>query len=393
MRLVLDVVYNHVADASSSAFEQLVPGYYFRHRANGSFSDGSGCGNEVASDRPMVRKLIVESVAYWASMYRVDGFRFDLMGLLDLETMKQVRTALDQIDPTIFVYGEGWAAGGSPYPDKLRAIKANTGTLTGIAAFGDELRDGVKGHYSRHTETGFAGGRPGSEESVKFGIVAATQHPQVVYSKVNASKAPWATAPAQCINYVACHDDMVLWDKIAASTPGLSEPERVQIDVLSNTIVFTAQGVPFLPVGDEFLRTKKGISNSYNKPDSINQLDYGLKAKNKAVFAFYKKLIALRKAHPAFRLPTVEAIQKHLEFTPSPDGTISYTLKDYAGGDAWKNIVVVLNGTRATAAIPVPQGKYKVVLRGMEIEEAGLMTRTVNSIEVPAATAMILVEE
>jgi len=391
LRVVLDVVYNHVADAGSSNFEQLVPGYYFRHWADGRYSDASGCGNEIASDRPMVRKLIVESVAYWARVYMIDGFRFDLMGILDLETMRQVRTTLDAIDPTIYVYGEGWTAGSSPYPEKLRALKANTGQLTGVAAFGDELRDGVKGHFSRHDETGFAGGRPGCEESVKFGIVAATQHPQVVYSKVNASKAPWATSPAQCINYVACHDDMVLWDKIVASTPGFTEAERVKVDILSNTIVFTAQGVPFLPIGDEFLRTKKGISNSYNKPDSINQLDYTYKANNLSVFNYYKKLVAMRKAHPAFKLSTAEAIRTHLEFLPSPAGTIAYTLKNNAGGDTWQNIVVVFNGSRASANVAVPAGTYKVVLRGAELDEAGLGTHTGPTLDVPAATAVILV--
>jgi pullulanase len=316
------------------------------------------------------------------------------MGALDLETMKAVRTALNTVDPTIFIYGEGWTAGGSPLSDKLRAIKANTGQLTGIAAFGDELRDGVKGHYSRHEETGFAGGRPGLDESVKFGIVAATSHPQVEYAKVNASKAPWATAPAQCINYVACHDDMVLWDKIAASTPGLSEAERVQIDILANTIVFTAQGIPFLPVGDEFLRTKKGISNSYNKPDSINQFDYRLKAKNMAVFTFYKKLIALRKAHPAFRLATQAEIQKHLEFLPSPAGTLAYRLKDNAGGDSWRDIVLLFNGTRTPVKMPVPEGSYKMVLNGAQIDERGMLPFSVQggALEVPTATAVILMQ-
>lgn len=394
IRLVLDVVYNHVSDAGSSAFEQLVPGYYFRHNANGSLSNASGCGNEVASERPMVRKLIVESVAYWAQQYHVDGFRFDLMGALDLETMRAVRKAVDAIDPSIFLYGEGWTAGGSPLSDKLRAIKANTHQLDRVAAFSDELRDGVKGHYARHEETGFAGGRPGLEESVKFGIVGATRHRQIDYTKVNASNAPWANQPGQCINYVACHDDMVLWDKINASTPGMTEEERVKVDLLSNTIVFTAQGVPFLPVGDEFLRTKFGVSNSYNKPDSINQFNWGLKAKNAAVFAYYKGLIAMRKAHPAFRLPTQELIEKHLEFLPSPNGTLAYRLKDNAGGDRWKTIYLMFNGTAAKATFSVPQGAYTVVLRDGKVSERGmgLMPVSDKPVEVPAHSALILAE-
>lgn len=395
VRVVLDVVYNHTADARRSAFEQLVPGYYYRHTANGRLSDAAACGNEVASERPMVRKLIVESVAYWARHYHVDGFRFDLMGILDLETMRQVRAALTAIDPSIFIYGEGWTAGTSPLPDAQRALKANVAQVPGVAAFGDELRDGVKGHFARHEEPGFASGRPGLEESVKFGIVGATRHPQLDYTKVNYSPAPWAAAPAQAINYVACHDDMVLWDKLRASNPSATEEELTRIDALSNTIVFTAQGVPFLPIGDEFLRTKGGSHNSYNLPDSVNQIDWARKARYAPVYKFYRDLLALRRAHPAFRLPTQELIARHLEFLPNaPAGTIAYRLREHAGGDKWKTIVVVLNGNRAPARVPLPAGRYKVVLRGLEINEKGLarLQQAAEPLTVPASTALILVE-
>ena len=396
LRVVLDVVYNHTADAARSNFEQLVPGYYYRQRPDGTLSNATACGNEIASERPMVRKLIVESVAYWAREYHVDGFRFDLMGVLDLETMRAVRVALDLQDHSIFVYGEGWTAGPSPLPEARRALKANMGKLDRVAAFGDELRDGVKGHYARQTEPGFASGRAGLEESVKFGIVAATAHPQLDYARVNYSQAPWATAPSQAINYVACHDDRVLWDKLTVANPGASEAELIRMDLLSNVIVFTAQGVPFLPVGDEFLRTKGGSSNSYNQPDSVNQLDWGRKATYAAVFGFYRRLIALRRAHPAFRLPTAELIRQHLEFLPgTPPGTIAYRLKDHAGGDAWENIVVVLNGNRTAAAVPVPPGSYKVVLRGDQLDGSnglGRVEATGAALPVPASTALILVQ-
>ena len=395
LRVVLDVVYNHTADAGRSAFEQLVPGYYYRHNPDGTLSNASACGNEVASERPMVRKLIVESVAYWAREYHADGFRFDLMGVLDIETMRAVRVALDQQDHSIFVYGEGWAAGPSPLPEARRSLKTNMSKLPRIAAFGDELRDGVKGHFARQTEPGFASGNVGLEESVKFGIVAATQHPQVDYAKVNYSKSAWATSPAQAINYVACHDDMVLWDKLRAANPSASEAELIQMDLLSNTIVFTSQGVPFLPVGDEFLRTKGGSSNSYNLPDSVNQLDWARKAKYASVYDFYRRLIALRRGHPAFRLPTTELIQRHLEFLPNtPPGTIAYRLKDHAGGDAWQNIVVVFNGNRTAASVPVPACAYTVVLRGSQINEKGLnkIEQASTPLQLPASSAMILVQ-
>ena len=392
LRVVLDVVYNHVADAGRSSFEQLVPGYYFRHEADGRLSNATACGNEVASERPMVRKLIVESVAYWAREYHADGFRFDLMGVLDLETMRAVRVALDQQDHSIFVYGEGWTAGPSPLPEAQRAVKANMMKIDRIAAFGDELRDGVKGHYARQTEPGFASGQPGLEESVKFGIVGATRHPQLDYAKVNYSQVPWAGSPAQAINYVACHDDRVLWDKLRASVPGATESQLIQMDLLSNTIVFTSQGVPFLPVGDEFLRTKGSSSNSYNQPDSVNQLDWGRKAKYVAVYEFYRKLLALRRNHPAFRLPTTELVQQHLEFLPTKPGLIAYRLKNHAGGDAWADIVVIFNGKRTADSISLPRDTYKVVLRGDQINEEGLDVLEVTSgVQIPGNSALILV--
>ncbi|MBJ6110851.1 type I pullulanase [Hymenobacter sp. BT523] len=395
MRLVLDVVYNHTANAARSSFEQLVPGYYYRHNPDGTLSNATACGNEVASERPMVRKLIVESVVYWAQEYHADGFRFDLMGVLDIETMRAIRVALDLQDHSILLYGEGWTAGPSPLPEAKRAVKANMGKIDRIAAFGDELRDGVKGHYARQTEPGFASGQPGLEESVKFGIVAATAHPQLDFAKVNYSKAAWANSPAQAINYVACHDDMVLWDKLKASNKGVSEADLIKMDVLSNTIVFTSQGIPFLPVGDEFLRTKGGSHNSYNLPDSVNQIDWARKAKYAGVYEFYRKLIAMRRAHPAFRLPTAELVQQHLEFLPNTHpGVIAYQLKNHAGGDAWQDIIVIFNGNRSADSVTLPRGTYTVVLRGDQINQEGFdVLEVMSGVQVPGSSALMLIRQ
>jgi pullulanase len=229
---------------------------------------------------------------------------------------------------------------------------------------------------------------------VKFGIVAATQHPQLDYSKVNYSKAPWANQPSQAISYVSCHDDRLLWDKLVIAHPTASEPDLIKLDVLSNTIVFTSQGVPFIPLGDEFLRTKKSASNSYNLPDSINQLDWARKAKYQPVFTFYRRLLALRKAHPAFRLPTQELITQHLKFLPGvPAGTIGYQLVGHAGGDTWQTITVLFNGTGQAATLPVPAGKYSTVLRGMEINQHGLgAVVSSGAVEVPRYSALVLVQ-
>ncbi|MEJ7664864.1 MAG: hypothetical protein WKG07_37800 [Hymenobacter sp.] len=316
LAVVADVVFNHVANAGTSAFEQLVPGYYFRHNADGSLSNATACGNEVASERPMVRKLIVDAVSHWARAYHVDGFRFDLMGVLDVATMRAVRVALDQQDHGILVYGEGWAAGPSPLPESQRAVKANVARLPRIAAFGDELRDGVKGHYAHQAAAGFVGGQPGLEESVKFGIVAATQHPQLDYQKVNYSKAPWASQPGQAINYVACHDDRTLWDKLRIANPTASEDELISDGRTEQYHCIHVAGRAVFEYRRRLSAHQKGASNSYNLPDNINQVDWGRKAQYPAVAAFYRRLLALRRAHPAFRLPSPELIAKHLKFLP-----------------------------------------------------------------------------
>ena len=302
LRVIMDVVYNHTRLTEDSYFNQLVPGYYYRQTKDGKFSNATACGNETASERYMMRKFMLESVLYWVKEYHIDGFRFDLMGVHDIETMNLISKELHKIKPDILLYGEGWTAGSSPLPDSLRAIKKYAYKLDRIAVFSDDIRDGIKGSVFEHADKGFASGKPGMEESIKFGIVASCKHPQVDYAKVNYSKAPYSAQPWNTITYCECHDNHVLWDKLAISAKNATEAERKEMDKLAMSIVLTSQGISFLHAGTEFLRTKKGVENSFESPDSINAIDWSLKTKNKEVFEYVKGLIKMRKEHPAFRM-------------------------------------------------------------------------------------------
>lgn len=391
IRVVLDVVYNHTFNTAESNFERTVPGYFYRQKPDGTLADASACGNETASNRPMMRKYMIESVLYWINEYHIDGFRFDLMGIHDIETMNEIRKAASAIDPTIFIYGEGWAASAPQMPEDSLAMKANTYKMPGIAAFSDEMRDALRGPFNNNEQGAFLAGLPGGEESIKFGIAGAVKHPQINNDSVNYSKAPWAGQPTQMISYVSCHDDMCLVDRLKASVPGITPEELVRLDKLAQTAVFTSQGVPFIYAGEEVLRDKKGVHNSYQSPDSINAIDWDRKTLNADAFAYYKGLIQLRRNHPAFRLGDAELVRKYLEFLPV-EGTnlVAYRLKDHAGGDTWKDIIVVLNARREVASLSVPEGKYTVVCQNGLVNEKGLATIYGPSLKVAPQSAMII---
>lgn len=390
IRVILDVVYNHTFNIEGSNFQLTYPGIFYRKTADGKWSNGSGCGNETASERTPMRKFMTESMLYWVSEYHIDGFRVDLMGVHDIETMNHIRKALDETYPATFIYGEGWSAGTCAYPTEKLAMKANMSRMPEIAAFGDEMRDALRGPFNDDHKGAFIAGLPGNEESIKFGIVGAIAHPQVDNSKVNYSKEAWALQPYQAVSYVSCHDDMCLVDRLRASIPGISTDELIRLDLLAQTAVLTSQGVPFILSGEEALRDKKGVHNSFNSPDSINRIDWTNLKKYPQVFDYYSKLISLRKSHPAFRLGDAELVRKHLEFLPVEDNLVGFRLKDNAGGDAWKNIIVILNSAKSARSVAVPSGKYTVVCRDGVINEKGIATVEGASVEVPGQSAIIM---
>lgn len=390
IRVILDVVYNHTFDINGSNFQKTYPDYFFRKNAEGKYSDGSGCGNETASDKELMREFMKESVAYWVNEYHIDGFRFDLMGVHDIETMNEIHDVVAQIDPTIYIYGEGWSAGSCAYPQDKLAIKANARQLNGIGAFSDEMRDALRGPFSDDTKGGFLAGVPGQEESIKFGIAGAISHPQIDMTKVNYSKVPWTNEPSQMVAYVSCHDDMCLTDRLRSSIPYIGDDELIRLDLLAQTAVLTSQGVPFILSGEEMLRDKKGVHNSFRSPDSINRLDWNNLKRYPQVFDYYAGLISLRKQHPAFRMGSADEVRKNLCFLEAPEGVVAYQLKNNAGGDSWKNIIVVLNSQKTPQTVDVPENTYTMVVANGKVDTNGIGLLSGKTLTVAPQSALIV---
>ena len=387
IKVILDVVYNHTWNIDGSNFQRTRPDYYYRKNADGSYSNGSGCGNETASEREGMRQFMIESVKYWVEEYHIDGFRFDLMGVHDVETMNAIRAAVPN---DIFIYGEGWSAGSCAYSGEL-AMKANINKMPGIAAFSDEMRDALRGPWDSNSKAAFLGGVKGNEESIKFGIVGAIQHPGVDYSQVNYSKAPYALEPTQMIAYVSCHDDMCLVDRLKASVKGITVDELIRLDLMAQTVVLTSQGVPFLLSGEEMLRDKKGVHNSYESPDSINHLDWDNLECYPQVMEYYKGLIAMRKAHPAFHMGSADMVRRNLDFLPTQNCLVAYHINGRnVPGEQWGDIYVAFNAHKRARTIEIPEGTYTVVCRNIKCDQAGLTVVKGGKVTIPAQSALIL---
>lgn len=356
--VVLDVVYNHTTSTENCGFELTVPGYFYRMREDGTFADGSGCGNETASDKPMMQKYIVESLEYWVKEYHIDGFRFDLMAIHDIETMNLIRKRLEALNPNILLYGEGWAASAPLYDESKLAFKRYTYQMPGVAAFSDDIRDALRGKLDL-SAGGFVHGVEGNKEALKFGIVAGVEHPEVDHAEA------WTIDPSQHVSYVSCHDDHNLRDRFEHISPEASEQELLKMVRLAQFGVFTSQGIPFIFCGEELFRSKLGEKNTYNMPDKYNAIDWSLKSRYNDLVEYYKGLIALRKAHPAFALESGDQVRKHLKFIECDNATaVGFVLDELEGIDSAKRIVVLMNGSRESVEFAIPKGSYRWITDG-----------------------------
>ena len=391
IRVVMDVVYNHTYELEDSNFNKIVPYYYYRFDENG-FTDGSACGNETASERKMVRKYIVDSIVYWAKEYHIDGFRFDLMGLHDINTMKEIKKSLEQIDPSIIVYGEGWTAAASPLKEEDRAISKNAPSLHNISFFNDHIRDAIKGNVFLDADCGFINGGENLEESIKSGVVGAIPHPQVDKEK------SFTVQPSQSINYVSAHDNLAFWDKITISTPNASLNERIRMNKLSSAIIFTSQGIPFFQAGEEILRSKvkKDGSfdhNSFRSEDSVNSIKWYDKTKNIEIFNYYKGLIAFRKSHPALRMTNAEEVRENITFIDNiPKNVIAFTINKQISEEKTESIFVIYNARNDSTRIELPQGRWNVYVNDEKAGNEVIETIEDQEVLMNELSAMVLVK-
>ena len=387
LRVVLDVVYNHTTSVERCGFELTVPGYYYRFNPDGSFANGSGCGNETASEKAMMRKFLVESLEYWVKEYHVDGFRFDLMAIHDIETMNLIRARLSAIDPTILMYGEGWAAMTPAYDNEQLAFKRYTHRMAGVAAFSDDIRNALRGTLDCSTG-GFIHGVAGNKEALKFGLAGGVEHPSVAHSE-----AAWCAEPTQHISYVTCHDDHNLRDRLELLADGASEAELLKMAKLAHVGVFTSQGLPFIFCGEEMYRTKLGEKNTYNMPDKYNAIDWGLKKQYGNLVAYVKGLIALRKAYPQFCLGKAELVREHLSFLDNEQpSALGFRLSSPTSEEV---IYVLMNGERESVTFAVPEGTYRLLADGERVAVEGLseVEVTTDGLTLQPVEAMILVSK
>ena len=377
IRVVMDVVYNHTFSVEGCALGRVVPQYFYRMNEDGTYANGSGCGNETASDKEMMRQFMVESVCYWAREYHIDGFRFDLMGIHDQETMRQIRAALDEIDPSILTYGEGWAASSPAYPYEQLAMKQWTYTMPRVGAFSDDIRNALIGSPFDH-HRGFASGNTASRDAVRYGLVACPD---------------WSGEPMQHVSYITCHDNYCLRDRIEVAAAEETEATKLRMNKLAQTAVMVSQGMTFFYGGEELFRTKQGVENSYQSPDSINVIEWTNKQTYGDLYAYYREIIKIRRQHKGFRLGTAELVKNHVEFPETTqEGLIIYRIKDLQGIDTASSLVVLLNGTAEAMEVEVPQATYTMLAQDAQANANGMGTIEGGKVQVAPYSATILAE-
>ena len=377
IRVIMDVVYNHTYSVEGCALGRVVPQYFYRMNEDGTYANGSGCGNETASDKEMMRQFMVESVCYWAREYHIDGFRFDLMGIHDQETMRQIRAALDEIDPSIITYGEGWAASSPAYPYEQLAMKQWTYTMPRVGAFSDDIRNALIGSPFDH-HRGFASGNTASRDAVRYGLVACPD---------------WSGEPMQHVSYITCHDNYCLRDRIEVAAAEETEATKLRMNKLAQTAVMVSQGMTFFYGGEELFRTKQGVENSYQSPDSINVIEWTNKQTYSDLYAYYREIIKIRRQHKGFRLGSAELVKNHVEFPETTqEGLIIYRIKDLQGIDTASSLIVLLNGTAEAMEVEVPQATYTVLAQDAQANANGMGTIEGGKVQVAPYSATILAE-
>lgn len=383
LRVTMDVVYNHMYSGYDSNFDILVPGYYFRYDKNGNHVNESGCGNTIASENSMARKFIVDSVIYWAKEYNLDGFRFDLMGLTDVKTMNEVRKKLSSLDPSILIIGEGWDMETTLLPE-TKATQKNASKMPEISLFNDTIRDGIKGSVFDAKAKGFVNGKAYGETDIKKGIVGGIDYSSDIKT--------WGKiAPLQSVNYAETHDNNTLWDKLLLTNPKDNNEIRLKMHKMADSLILTSQGIPFFQAGQEFLRTKGGNNNSYKSNDTVNKLDWLRKSQNIDTVNYFKGLLKLRKAHPAFRMTSAEMIKQNLKFLVVPENVVAYEISHNANMDTWSDIVVAFNANREDITIKLSKkSTWSIVVNG---EKAGIKTIRQfkgDTLVVPALSSIII---
>ena len=386
LRVTMDVVYSHMYSSYDSNFNKLVPGYYYKYNEDGTDSNESGYGNTIASENAMARKFIVDSVAYWAKEYNIDGFRFDLMDLVDIKTMNEVRKKLDSIDPSIIIIGEG-SSNGTLLSEDTQATQKNASKMSGIAHFNNIIRNAISGNVFEAKTKGFINGKTNVESDIKKGIVGGIDYSSTIktWEKVE---------PAQSVNYAESHSNNTLWDKLLLTNPGDTDAVRLKMHKMADSMILTSQGISSFQAGQEFLRTKGGNSNSYKASDSVNQIDWTRKSKNIDTVNYFKGLITLRKSHPAFRMTSAEMIKKNLNFLTAPKNVVAYEIDHNANMDTWANIVVAFNANKEDITIKLPQkGKWNIVVNGQEAGVKTIKQFKGDSLVVPALSTIVIYNE